>query len=135
MINPFKTDNSLLFGIKGLEAFSDELKNAYKSFCQEDLNKIGSYLLYSSSSLNFAHDYNRLVYSDFLLGAADVLKNKKIENTAELYRNLSNEWNEFFALINHSKNSQEIIKTNAFSILEKIVENEKKAIIALKESL
>lgn len=135
MINPLKTDNSLFFGIKGLELFSAELKSTYNSFGKEDLDRLTSYLLYSSCSLNSIHDYNRLMFSEFLYEAAKLLNNKKLENVGKEYKNLSANWNEFFSILGSKDYSKENNRTNAFSILDKIIEKEKSTIYLLQESL
>lgn len=135
MTKPFKVGNSLFFGIKGLEYFSVELENTFKTIGSEDLNKTISYLLYSSCSLNFVYDYNRLVFSEFLIEAGRILDNSKLEEVSGVYVDLSASWNNFFSIISNKDSLNENTNSSTFSLLHEIVEKEKNAIQLLQKTI
>lgn len=97
MINPFKTDPKVEFGLRGLESFVTIVHDLSARQDVANIARIISHMLINSYSRNSLYDFNRTMFSEFLGESATILNKPELENIARRYAALAKDWDQLIS--------------------------------------
>jgi hypothetical protein len=134
--HPFFTNDDHTFGLKGIEGFINQMKIILNTEMNYELKKKLSIILISSFSNGSLKDFNRNLFSEFLMESSVILKNQTLEKVSNNYQAIASDWNSFFTQLNNlvlTENNS--TSSTELKLLDNIFESEKKAMELLQDSL